>query len=200
MSERQNYLSGARDARQPCPGELLIASPGMDDPIFGRTIIYLIEHGIEGTLGVMLNKPLDANVAELLEHWGQILAPPHALFRGGPLSGDSGVALAVAQPGRPLRDDEHVHNVESRVYVVDLDADPDSLSNAVEGVRIFAGYASWAPGQLTAELARGDWIVAMGLPSDVITDRAGDLWAQVMRRQEAPLSLFSTYPKDPNLN
>lgn len=200
MSERQNYLSGARDARQPCPGELLIASPGMDDPIFGRTIIYLIEHGVEGTLGVMLNKPLDANVAELLEPWGRILAPPHAHFRGGPLSGDSGVALAVAAPGRPLRDDEHVHNVESRVYVVDLDTDPDSLSNAVEGVRIFAGYASWAPGQLTAELARGDWIVALGLPSDVITERAGDLWAQVMRRQEAPLSLFSTYPADPSLN
>ncbi|WP_333619261.1 YqgE/AlgH family protein [Dietzia sp.] len=199
-SERWNYLAGARDARQPCAGELLVASPGMDDGEFGRTVVYLIEHGTEGTLGVVLNKPMRASVRELLGAWASFVAPPDALFHGGPLQRDSGLALAVAAPGEHLDDDEHIHNVESRVYMVDLDTDPAVLSPAVEGVRIFAGYSSWVPGQLSAELARGDWIVALGLPSDVIGGTGTDLWADVIRRQGPPLSLYATFPADPNLN
>lgn len=199
-SERWNYLAGARDARQPCPGELLVASPGMDDAEFGRSVVYLIEHGPEGTMGVVLNKPMHASVRELLGPWETIVAPPDALFHGGPLSRDSGIALAVARPGTTLDDDAHVHNVESRVYAIDLDADPRHLSPSLEGVRIFAGYSSWVPGQLSVELARGDWIVALGLPSDVIGGDGTDLWAQVMRRQDPPLSLYATYPLDPSLN
>ena len=63
-------------------------------------------------------------------------------------------------------------------------------------MRLFAGYAEWAPGQLDDEIERGDWYVTPALPTDVIVPGRTDLWGDVMRRQQAPLPLFSTFPAD----
>ena len=61
-------------------------------------------------------------------------------------------------------------------------------------MRLFAGYAEWAPGQLDDEIERGDWYVTPALPTDVIVPGRTDLWGDVMRRQQTPLPLFSTFP------
>ena len=82
----------------------------------------------------------------------------------------------------------------NRLVHVDLEADPVALGDEVEGLRIFAGYAAWQPGQLDEEILRGDWFVAPALPTDVIAPAGADLWGDVMRRQPMPLPLFATFP------
>ena len=78
--------------------------------------------------------------------------------------------------------------------LVDLNASPLEVSELLDGIRIFAGYAEWAPGQLDDEILRGDWFVTPALPSDVVAPAGADLWGDVMRRQAMPLPLFATFP------
>jgi putative transcriptional regulator len=65
---------------------------------------------------------------------------------------------------------------------------------------VFAGYAGWSPGQLAAEVNRGDWVVVPALPEDVLAPTGTDLWSRILRRQGLPLALLATYPADPVLN
>lgn len=199
MTKDRDFTS-RHPEREPCPGDLLVAAPRMDDPIFGRSVIYIIQHSLEGTLGVMLTRPGPTPIAQVLAAWEGITAEPRTFFYGGPVRREAGIALAVAKRGTTVDDSVQIHNIESRVYVIDLDSDPAELAESVEGVRIFAGYSSWAPGQLAAELSGGDWLVVPSLPADVLAARWVDLWAEVMRRQEMPLRLYATYPDDPELN
>jgi len=67
-------------------------------------------------------------------------------------------------------------------------------------VRLFAGYASWAPGQLDAELVDDAWIVADATEGDLLTDDPAQLWWTVMRRQHGDLRLLANYPEEPWTN
>jgi putative transcriptional regulator len=82
------------------------------------------------------------------------------------------------------------------VGAVNLDGSPDDY----RGVRVFVGYAGWAPGQLESEIARGDWIVVDALVEDVATIAPDELWREVLRRQRSRVSIFATAPDDPALN
>ena len=70
----------------------------------------------------------------------------------------------------------------------------------LSGVRIFAGYAGWDAGQLDDEISDGSWIIAPGLPDDLLAPADVDVWDQVLRRQPWPLPLLATYPADPSTN
>jgi putative transcriptional regulator len=77
------------------------------------------------------------------------------------------------------------------------DGDPDELRGRTRRARIFAGYAGWSPGQLEAELGRGDWLVEPALPEDVFAD---DLWERVLRRKGGRYRMLVSMPFDPSLN
>src|SRR5690348_17811581 len=65
------------------------------------------------------------------------------------------------------------------MVMVDLDAEPDTIAPAVEGVRIFAGYSGWTIGQLEGEIERDDWIVLSALPSDRSEEHTSELQSPV---------------------
>src|SRR3954471_3603608 len=80
---------------EPGAGSLLIAAPTMADPNFARAIVLLLDAGESGALGVVLNRPTELEVADVLESWADLVVGPSALFQGGPVETDS--ALAVAE-------------------------------------------------------------------------------------------------------
>ena len=86
--------------------------------------------------------------------------------------------------------------VRGPVALVDLDGDPEPLTERLRGLRVFAGYSGWDAGQLAAEIGRGDWIVVPALPDDVLAGHDPNLWGRVLRRQGVPLALLATYPAD----
>jgi putative transcriptional regulator len=182
------------------PGTLLVAGPALLDPNFRRTVVYVIEHRGEGTLGVVLNRPSNVPVREVLPGWAQHAAQPGSMFIGGPVEGKTALCLAALRPG--LRPDSvaGLVGVRGPVALVDLDLDPEVLAGRVRGLRVFAGYAGWSSGQLAGELARGDWIIAPALPDDVLSADATDLWGRVLRRQGMPLALLATFPSDVTVN
>jgi len=176
------------------PGSLLVAAPALLDPTFQRTVVYVIEHRGEGTLGVILNRPSETPVDEVLPSWAGHTSRPHAVFIGGPVEQKTALCLAALRTGLDPAKVDGVVSVNGPIALVDLDGDPAVLAPRLRGLRVFAGYAGWDSGQLAGEVGRGDWIIVSALPDDVLIDADGDHWGRVLRRQGMPLALLATFP------
>jgi putative transcriptional regulator len=175
-------------------GSLLVASPGLLDPNFRRTVVFVIEHRDQGSLGVVLNRPSDVAVRDVLPSWAPLASLPHAVFLGGPVEGQTALCLAAVRTGHNPASVGGLVTVRGPVALVDLDGDPSALTNRLRGLRVFAGYSGWDAGQLADEIDRGDWIVVPALPDDVLTPQESNLWGRVLRRQGMPLALLATCP------
>ncbi|RKT84411.1 putative transcriptional regulator [Saccharopolyspora antimicrobica] len=182
------------------PGTLLVAAPQLLDRNFRRTVVYVIHHRAEGTLGVVLNRPSEVTVGEVLPKWGEHASEPQSLFVGGPVEQRTAICLAALRAGEDTGTVSGMVGVRGPVGLVDLDGDPADLVPKARGLRFFAGYAGWEPGQLAGEIERGDWIVVPALPDDVIADPGSELWGRVLRRQGPPLAFLATHPGDVRLN
>ena len=179
-------------------GRLLVATPTLEDPNFRRTVVLVLDHGEDGALGIVVNRPLDVDVAAVLPAWQPYTTNPGRLFQGGPVQLDSALGL-VAVPGDG-REPEGVRRIIGSLGLVDLDTSPSALAGDVAGLRIFAGYAGWSSGQLEGEIGEGAWYVVDSEPRDPFTDAPEGLWRAVLRRQRGDLALVSTYPDDPTMN
>ncbi len=177
-------------------GHLLVATPQIEDGVFHRSVVLLLQHDADGAQGVVLNKVLDAEVDAVLPGWGDEVSPPRSLFQGGPVQVDSALGLVVLAGAPPTG----VQDLFGGVGLVDLDSAPEVVGDAVLGVRIFIGYAGWSPGQLEAEVRTGSWYVVPLASADVVTDDPDGLWASVLARQPGRLRAVSFLPEDPSIN
>ncbi|GAA4421335.1 YqgE/AlgH family protein [Actinokineospora soli] len=182
------------------PGTLLVAAPSLLDENFRRTVVFVIDHRGEGTLGVVLNRPSEVPVGDVLPSWGPHVTDPGSVFVGGPVEQKTALCLAAMRTGESVEGVRGLIGVRGPVALVDLDADPEPLIPKLRGVRVFAGYSGWEVGQLAGEIDRGDWIVVPALPADVLTPPTVDLWGRVLRRQGMPLALLATHPGDVRQN
>ncbi len=158
----------------------------MLDPNFARSVVLILAHDEEGTVGVILDRPSAEPVSDHLPDVAPVVAAPEVVFVGGPVEPQVAVALG------PMTFDV----VGSMEAVATLDVEDDLIGP----VRVFAGYAGWTPGQLEEELATDGWIVAKGEWDDVFTPEPESLWSRVLRRQGGTLAMLATYPVDPDLN
>ena len=180
-------------------GQLLVASPSLTDPHFARAVVLVLDHDDDGALGVVLDRPSELAVREVLPGWADIVDPPPTLFAGGPVSTGSALGVAVLVPGTaaaPLG----WRRVFGDTGLLDLDTPLEVLADALAGLRIFAGYSGWSPGQLEAEVAEGAWFVVPAQPGDLLCAEPEQLWGQVLRRQGGRLALRATFPADPLQN
>lgn len=187
----------------PKAGKLLVATPLLGDPNFRRAVVLIVEHEVtEGTLGVVLNRPTKIPVGQVLEQWTELATDPSVVFRGGPVSPNSALALAMI-PGKeePLgwRALDGAPAL-ARLGLLDLDTPPRLLAPAIQSLRVYAGYAGWSPGQLEAEIGEGAWFVLSAEPGDVFAAAPERLWRAVLHRQEGEVAFLATYPDDPGLN
>jgi putative transcriptional regulator len=183
------------DGPPPAAGRLLVATPLLGDPHFSRTVVYLLEHDGGGTVGVVLNRPSHTPVGQVLPDWHDAVSGPAVVFGGGPVQPDGALCLGQLAPGA-----EGIREVVDGVSTVDLDGDVAVIAPNARRLRVFAGHAGWAPGQLDDELAEGAWWVVFGGPDDLFSEHPREMWRTVLRRQLPPLNLVSTYPPDPTLN
>lgn len=181
-------------------GTLLLANTDLLEPTFRRSVIYVVEHNDGGTLGVVLNRPSETAVYNVLPQWADLAAKPKTMFIGGPVKRDAALCLGALRAGVDPQGLVGLRHVSGRLVMVDLDADPATIEPFVEGVRIYAGYSGWTIGQLEGEIERDDWIVLSALPSDVLYEQRVDLWARILRRQPLPISILATHPIDVSRN
>jgi putative transcriptional regulator len=166
-------------------GKLLVATPGLLDPNFFRTVVLMLEHTDDGAVGVVLNRPSEHELVSALPDWEARAAAPSVLFVGGPVGAGTAICL-----GRT--------DGSADVAVIDATLDPDDLDGAE--VRFFSGYSGWGAGQLEAEIDEGAWLVLEADPDDALDDEPELLWSRVLERQGGTLALLAHYPDDPLTN
>jgi putative transcriptional regulator len=180
------------------PGMLLVATPALLDPNFVDSVVLLLDADDEGALGVVLNRPSPVLVDDVLAGWGDVVAEPEVLFRGGPVSPEGALAVGL------LTDPDDVpvgfRSVNGRLGVLDLDTPVELVDGSLAGLRVFAGYAGWGADQLRGEIEEGSWYVVPAELSDVFRGDPSGLWRDVLRRQPGELAWHSTRPADPDLN
>ena len=174
---------------------MLLATPLLGDPQFNRTVVYLLEHDDDGSLGVIINRPSRTPVGQVLPGWHDAVSGPAVVFGGGPVQPDGALCLGlVTGEAAGLR------RVVDGIATVDLDGDVAVITAATGPLRVFAGHAGWSPGQLDDEISEGAWWVVEGGPDDVFSLDPRPLWQRILRRQPFPLRLLASYPEDPTLN
>jgi putative transcriptional regulator len=175
-------------------GQLLIASPGLVDPNFRRAVVLVVAHDDEGAVGLVLNRPTEAEVAEAVPPLEPLFDPGDLVSVGGPVQPEAVCVLAEwddpEEAGTIVFDD---------VGLMAGDTAVDEVLPATRRRRVFAGYAGWGAGQLEIELEEPSWIMADARVEDVFGEPR-DLWAEVLRRKGGPYSLLATMPEDPSLN
>jgi putative transcriptional regulator len=183
-------------------GKLLVASPMMREPTFARTVISVLEHTDDGAVGVIINRPGDSSLLDVVPPVAELASSPAVLFAGGPVEPQAAIALGVLTTGAPTLDTaaRGWRPVVHPVVTVDLDIDPSLLATSLRELRVFAGYAGWSAGQLEGEIAQGAWYVVESLPLDAFDAVPGRLWSAVLRRQPWPLSAVASCPVDPTMN
>lgn len=170
-------------------GQLLVAAPVLSDPNFRRTVVLVAEHGEEGAMGLVLNRPTETSVGDAVPELSPIAGKEEPVFVGGPVS--TGSVLAVAELDDPDDASELLFGAVGFVQEPDV---------AVQRGRIFVGYAGWSAGQLESELEEESWLVLPAEPDDLFSDDPDGLWSAVLRRQGGPYALLSLMPPDPSLN
>lgn len=148
----------------------LIAMPGMVDPNFARTLTYICEHGDQGALGVVVNRPIELTLKDLFRQIELDLPDADVaslpVYFGGPVQVDRGFVLhrPVGRWGSTLAVNEEVGLTTSKdiLEAVASGQGPDRLL-------VSLGYAGWAPGQLEGELMQNAWLT-VGARADVIFD------------------------------
>jgi putative transcriptional regulator len=183
-------------------GDLLVATPALLDPNFERTVVLILDLDENGALGVVLNRPSDVPVREILPDWTEVTGNPDVLFQGGPVSTDSALAVGASMTygTDPNAEPVGFRRLYDDVGIIDLDTPTEIVAPALTGMRIFAGYAGWSEDQLEAELAEGSWYVVPSTPADLFGADPLGLWTRVLRRQPGELAWVSTQPADPTMN
>jgi putative transcriptional regulator len=165
-------------------GVLLVASPSLDDPNFRQAVVLVVEHGPEGTVGLILNRSTKVLLSEALPDITVLKETTYRLFAGGPVEPSRLLLLfRVKEPptdARSVFDGVYLGGTSKVLERIITQAKP------TETFRAFAGFAGWAPGQLEAEMLLGAWGV---LPPDsvgIFDKDPATLWQDCLSRLQAP--------------
>ncbi len=176
-------------------GQLLVAGPALEDPNFRRTVVLIGEHGDDGAMGVVLNRPTTVTVADAVPPLAELVEEGDVVHLGGPVQPQAVVVLADFVDAA-LVDDVVVGSVGFLPGEIE---EADAVG-PLRAVRVFAGYAGWSPGQLEQELEDGSWLVFPALGEDVFHEAPDRLWSDVLRRQGGALAVLALLPEVPRVN
>ncbi|HEY4114818.1 MAG TPA: YqgE/AlgH family protein [Rhizomicrobium sp.] len=156
MATKERPISGTNFLQ----GKILIALPGMTDPRFERSVIYMCAHSAEGAMGLVINKPIEGlhlhQLLEQLEIKPAPSAPNPSVMFGGPVETGQGFVL-------------HTNDYEKGESTLTISPDV-SLTTTLDVLRAMAqghgpqnalfalGYAGWGPGQIETEIQANGWV------------------------------------------
>ena len=167
---------------KPGPGMFLVAKRALYDSHFGQSVVYLIEHGQDGTLGLIVNRSSDISLSEAVPDIEDKQAMAHTMYYGGPVGMPMILMLVRSESA-----------TEGMVHVVDdvyISSDRGVLDRVLAAkkidseLRFYIGHSGWAAGQLDFELVRGDWHVVEADTDAIFSDDTDSLWSRLIERLE----------------
>ncbi len=168
--------------RNPAPGMFLVATRGLEGSHFGRSVVYLVAHGKDGTLGLIVNRSSDISLSEAVPDLEHEQATTHALYYGGPVGLPMILMLmrgeSVTEGMEHIADDVYISS-ERRLLEEALAAKKPERE-----LRLYLGYSGWATGQLDTELVRGSWHVIAADADAIFSGETDSLWNRLIERLE----------------
>lgn len=182
---------------KPKKGKLLIAEPTLTgDVSFNRSVVLLAEHNDEGSVGFILNKPLDYDISDLIEE----ISVPFQVFNGGPVEQDNLYFIHKV----PHLIDNSIEISDGIFWGGDFEKTIALINQKVitdSDIRFFLGYSGWSSLQLDQELDSKSWIVVKNeYQSNIIQKSALALWKEKMLELGGDYLLWSNAPENPSLN
>lgn len=184
-------------SKESIEGQALVASPFLMDRNFHRSVVYIIKHDKMGTYGLILNRPLNVLVSELLlQVCDETIETDESIYLGGPVEGP--VVVVHEMP----TEDAIVY--EPGVYLTsDKEEFTAICQQSKSRYRVFNGYSGWGPGQLEDELKQGGWLVCPLTKDDIFAD-SDEIWQNVLKKIGQSIltdTLNVTHiPADPSAN
>lgn len=181
---------------KPEPGKLLIAEPFLDDPYFKRSVVLLTEHNKNGTIGFILNKPIEIKLKDAV---GELPPIDSNIHLGGPVA----------------RETLHFLHTEGELIDGSLEimqglywgGNFETLKKLIEqdkikpeAVKFFVGYSGWEPKQLDKELKLNSWIVLEAKVDDIMKRNTANLWKDILKEMGNEFAVIAEFPTDPTMN
>ncbi len=179
-------------------GVFLIASPGLEDANFRRTVVLIMEHTAEGAFGLIMNRPASATIREF---WDEVEHQPveadGPVFLGGPVEGP----IICIHDAAEWTEGEILPGV---FVAMRRDHVQKLVAGAARELRIFVGYAGWGPSQLEGEMEAGGWLTLPASADFIFCKDVSMLWHQSIvatgKQMYRDMLGLSDFPDDPLLN
>lgn len=174
-------------------GHLLVAHPTLLDPNFRRAVVLVSEHGEDGAIGVILNRPLRKTVGDVREDLTDAALAAVPVFEGGPVEPDKLILTAWRW------------NLTEGTFQLYFGAAPEMIAqlradDAQFEIRAYLGYSGWSGGQLELELGESAWLIAPLVEEQMEAERLEPLWRQLLTQLQPELGFLADAPDDPGLN
>jgi putative transcriptional regulator len=168
---------------EPAKGKFLVAGRDLGDPRFRETVVLLISYDSRGAAGLIINRPTEVPLADMLPDVAGIKKRSDIVYYGGPVDGHR-MLMLIRSGDKPVESTQ----VLDRVYLSSsrdlLERMTGARKNAGQ-FRVYAGYAGWAPGQLDAELSRGDWHILRADANTIFDRKSDEVWPELIRKGSA---------------
>jgi putative transcriptional regulator len=179
------------------PGKILISEPFLGDSYFKRSIVFLTEHNKEGSVGFILNKPVNIPVTDLLKDFPDIEAP---VSLGGPVGTNTVHYIHTIGEKVP----KSVKVYRNIFWGGDFDVIKALIiSNKISPhqIRFFVGYSGWMPKQLENEIAENSWLLAEADPELIMTQYDKNVWNAILKgMKDKKYQMWAGFPENPGSN
>ena len=169
------FLSSAVLAEtSPGRGRLLVATELVGGPAFTESVVLILRYNESGALGLIVNRPTDIDPAEALPDLDGVSKYEGSLYFGGPV--EMHTLRVLLRTESPPQD---AIKILDGIYMVPLTEALLALEPDSSSLRLYLGYAGWAPGQLERELSEGSWNILQATAETVFPDEPADLWRRL---------------------
>ena len=181
-------------------GQFLVAVPKMRDPNFYKTVVLLVEHGQEGAMGLVVNRPSTTSVSKALSGHFDFPENGEFVFTGGPVEPAALFMIHNAQELDPQESsviDGLYMGSSARIFE---DVIAARLNGDAVHFRIYSGCAGWGPQQLEGEMSRGDWLTIPACRELVLADDPYSVWDAAMQNSQSTRRLLDIDCEHPEWN
>ncbi len=177
-------------------GTILISEPFLSDNYFRRSVVYLTEHNKDGSLGFVLNKPMEIKLSEVVDDLPEC---DFSISIGGPVSNNTVHYIHTLGELIP----ESVAVADGIFWGGDFDYIKEMISNGAvkpHEIRFFLGYAGWTSEQLDGEMEENAWLVSRLSPRIVMQSVDSEFWSDTLAGYNNKYRAWANFPEDPGLN
>lgn len=175
--------------------QFLIAMPALADPFFARTVAYLCQHNEEGALGIIVNRPSELTLADIMEQMEIEVQEPSLgqvpIYFGGPVQPERGFVLhePVGEWNSTLKVSDSISLTTSRDILEAL-----GHGRGPKNILVALGYAGWGKGQLEREIVENSWLHAPADQSIIFRQPAANRWKAAAELVGVDIALLTAQP------